>query len=368
MGRPLMGFVLTLKAAILLLVSASALAQYQLETVAEGLNHPWSIAFLPNGDMLVTERAGQLRVIRDGKLLPTPVAGVPKAYVAGQGGLLEVLLAQDFEKSRVIYLSYSYGERKRNTLRIAKAKLTDDRLTDVEVIFTAEPWRRAAFHYGGRMIWLPDGTLFTANGEGSRHKEQAQELDSHYGKSFRLNPDGSVPEDNPFVGKPDVRPEIWSYGHRNPQGIVYDPDTDSVYMHEHGPRGGDELNLVEPGKNYGWPKITYGINYSGTIITPHKALPGMEQPLIHWTPSIAPAGMTQYRGSAFPQWRNNLFVSALTERSVRRLTLKNRQVVDQEVMFKELGARIRDVRTGPDGFLYLLTDSPSGKVIRVRPK
>ncbi|MDM3872279.1 PQQ-dependent sugar dehydrogenase [Porticoccus sp. W117] len=351
-----------------LLFSSAAWAQYQVETVAEELNYPWSIAFLPGGDMLVTERGGQLRMIRDGRLLSQSISGVPKAHVQGQGGMLDVLLAEDFEQSGVVYLSYAHGDRKRKTLRIAKGKLVGMKLTDVEVIFSAEPWRDRAIHYGGRMVWLPDGTLLAANGDGGNHREQAQKLDNHYGKSIRLNPDGSVPKDNPYVGKPDVRPEIWSYGHRNPQAIVYDADSDSVYMHEHGPKGGDELNLVKPGKNYGWPAITYGIDYNGSIISPHTELPNMEQPLVYWVPSIAPAGMTQYKGSAFPQWQNNLFVAALKEQSVRRLTLDKGKVVDQEILFKELGARIRDVRTGPDGYLYLLTDSSSGKVLRVKPK
>lgn len=340
---------------------------YTIETVARGLEHPWSLAFLPDGRMLVTERAGRLRVIENGRLRPEPVPGVPPVYVRNQAGLFEVLPARDFDKSGVIYLSFAHGDAKANNTRLVRGRLQNNRLTDVQALFTAQPLRSTAAHYGGRMAWLPDGTLVLTLGDGFNYRERAQKLDDHLGKVVRLNADGSVPGDNPFVGRKDARPEIYSYGHRNPQGIVYDDNNNRLYMHEHGPRGGDELNLLAPGRNYGWPAITYGIDYSGAIISPYTQMKGMEQPLVHWTPSIAPAGMTLYNGKLFPDWQGDLFVSALVERSVRRLRLKEGQVAEQQVLFMELGERIRDVRAGPDGALYLLTDDSDGSVLKVVP-
>ncbi|UTW45764.1 PQQ-dependent sugar dehydrogenase [bacterium SCSIO 12696] len=341
--------------------------KYHVDTVAKGLEHPWAIAFLPNNDVLVSERAGRLRIIREGELLPTPVTGLPKIYARGQGGLLGLLPATDFADSKMLYMAYSHGDKNANTLRIARGKLQGNSLVDVEVIFTAEAWRSSSAHYGGRMLWLPDGTLLGATGDGGRHQEKAQTLDNMFGKSFRINSDGSVPEDNPFVNKAGALPEIWSYGHRNPQALVYDADTNIVYMHEHGAKGGDELNHILPGNNYGWPAITHGVNYNGSTISPYTSLPGMEQPLVYWVPSIAPSGMALYRGDKFASWRNNLFIAALKERSVRRLEMNKREVASQEVLFTELGERIREVQEGPDGYLYLLTDSPRGKVLRIRP-
>jgi aldose sugar dehydrogenase len=356
--------------AVLLMLAVPAVAAqkpYAIETVAEGLEHPWSLAFLPDGRMLVTERAGRLRVIENGRLRPEPVAGVPQAYVASQGGMHEVLPAPDFAKSRVIYLSFAYGKPSANGTRLVSARLEGNALEDVKVLFTAQPLKKGAAHFGGRLAWLPDGTLLLTLGDGFGYREQAQKLDNHFGKLVRLNPDGSVPKDNPFVGRQGALPEIYSYGHRNIQGIVYNGKAKRIYLHEHGPRGGDELNLILPGRNYGWPAITYGVDYSGAIISPYTEKEGMEQPLLQWTPSIAPAGMTQYTGTLFPQWQGDLFVSALAERSVRRLTLKDGKVTGQEILFKELGERMRDVRTGPDGALYLLTDNPKGRVLKVVP-
>lgn len=338
---------------------------YRMETVASGLEHPWCVAFLPDGRMLVTERAGRLRVIEGGKLLPDPVAGLPPAFVRGQGGLFDVLPARDFASSRVLYLSFAHGDRDANATRVVRARLDGHALKDVQVVFTAQPLKGTAAHFGGRMAWMSDGTLLLTLGDGFNHREQAQTLDNHFGKLVRINADGSVPRDNPFVDRKGALPEIYSYGHRNPQGLVVDGTR--LWMHEHGPRGGDELNLIEPGRNYGWPAITYGVDYSGAQISPYTEMKGMEQPRIHWTPSIAPAGLTRYDDALFPAWRGDLLVSALVERSVRRVDLDGDQVKGQELLFTDLGERLRDVRAGPDGALYLLTDAPQGRVLRVTP-
>jgi len=340
--------------------------EYTVSTVAEGLNHPWSIAFLPNKDLLVTERAGNLRIIRNGKLLEQKITGLPEILVRGQGGLMEVILDPDFINNQKLYLSYTSGTRSDNTLKVISAKLTDLSLQQVKVILTVSPSRDTAHHYGGRMAFLKDGTLLITSGEGFNFREQAQDLGSMMGKMLRINTDGSVPKDNPFVGQKDIHPEIYSYGHRNPQAILLSEDG-ILWQHEHGPKGGDELNIIKPGLNYGWPAITYGVDYSGAIISPYSEAEGMEQPVTYWVPSIAPSGMTEYQGDKFPQWRGNLFVAALAERSVRRLILKDRKVITQKIMLDELKQRIRDIRTGPDGYLYVLTDSDQGSVLKLLP-
>jgi aldose sugar dehydrogenase len=362
----------TIATLVLLLAPAPAFAAepaaaYAIETVAEGLDHPWSLAFLPDGRMLVTERAGRLRVIENGRLAPTPVAGMPPVYVDRQGGLFEVLPARDFAKSRVIYLSFAHGDKRANATRVVRARLGAQGLEDVQPIFTAQPLKDTPAHFGGRMAWLPDGTLMLTLGDGFEYREEAQNLGKHLGKLVRINADGSVPKNNPFTGRDGVLPEIYSYGHRNAQGIVYDEQAKRLYVHEHGPRGGDELNVIEPARNYGWPVITYGLDYSGAVISPFKEKPGMEQPFVQWTPSVAPAGMTQYTGKLFPQWRGDLLVSTLVEKSVRRVDLEGGKVVGQEVLFKEIGARLRDVRQGPEGAVYLLTDDDRGRVLKVVP-
>lgn len=341
---------------------------WRAETVAEGLVHPWSLAFLPDGRLLVTERAGRLRVIADGRLLPEPVTGVPEAFVASQAGLFEVLPAPDFEDSRLLYLSLASGERRANATRVVRGRLEGSALVAVEEVFLARPQQATPVHYGGRMLFLPDGTLLVTLGDGFNYREQAQALDSHFGTIVRVNADGSVPADNPFVNTPGALPEIWSYGHRNVQGILLDPVTGRVYAHEHGPRGGDELNLIEPGRNYGWPVVTHGVDYTGAIITPFTEREGMEPPLIDWTPSIAPAGMTRYDGALFPEWSGQLFIAALAGQHVVRVALDaDGQPTAQARLFEALGERFRDVRTGPDGSLYLLTDSPRGRVLRIVP-
>ena len=344
--------------------------RYRLTPVAAGLSFPWCLAFLPNGDALVTERSGALRVIRDGVLDPRPIAGVPPTYVRGQGGLFDVLPHPDFATNGLLYLSYAHGGRNGNATRIARARFDGERLADLTPVFTAEPEKRTPLHYGGRMLFLPDGTLLATTGDGYVHREEAQRLDNLLGKVVRLNDDGSIPPDNPFVNDADARGEIFSYGHRNPQGLALtaplgEANERTLYLHEHGPRGGDELNRLEPGRNYGWPLATFGVDYSGAVISPFTEYEGTEPPLVDWTPSIAPSGMAWYDGEAFPEWRGDLFVTSLVFKVVERIDLEGGRIVERHRMFEEIDARLRDVRVGPDGLLYILTDSADGRVIRV---
>jgi glucose/arabinose dehydrogenase len=353
--------------AVMLHAAAGYAYEFDYEYIASGLNHPTSLVFLDSSTALVTERNGALRYLRSGVLDPQEISGVPVVFVAGQAGLFDVVADPEFSRNNRIYLAYAQGEPKANTLKIASATLVNHQLQGVKVIFEAQPLRASAFHYGGRMVFLGDGTLLFSCGEGFEYREQAQSLGSHFGKTLRINKDGSVPGDNPFVGRKDARGEIYSYGHRNPQGLVLAPDN-SIYLHEHGPRGGDELNLVEAALNYGWPAITWGVDYSGAHVSPYSAYPGLEQPLLYWTPSIAPAGMAYYDGDEFPEWRGNLLVAALMEQSVRRIVLEGHTVASQESLFTDLGRRLRDVRVGPNGALYLLTDYADGEIIRVTAK
>ncbi len=350
----------------LVLAASPAFGGYQLNTLAEGLNHPWCLAFLPNGDMLVTERNGTLRVIRDGILSPQPIEGVPEVYARGQGGLFDVVPHPEFASNRLLYLTYAHGTRRENATRIARARFTGDALADLQVIFTMQPWKDTSHHFGGRLLFLPDGTLLLTTGDGYTYREAAQQLDSHLGKVLRLTDEGTAPPDNPFVKTPGARAEIWTLGHRNSQGLVLDGDG-RVYLHEHGPRGGDELNLIEPGKNYGWPVATFGIDYNGAVISPFTEYEGMTQPLLHWTPSIAPAGMAWHPGGVFPEWRDSLFVTSLVFNHVQRITIEDGQAGEPQRMFEEIDERIRDVRAAPDGRLYILTDSDNGRIIRVDP-
>jgi aldose sugar dehydrogenase len=353
---------------LLLALGGVQAQEYRVDTLVKGLEFPWSLAFLPDGRMLVTERAGRLRVIEKGVLVPEPVAGLPPVFVSGQAGLFEVLLDPQFASNKTLFLSFAHGSERRNHVRIVRARLEGNTLHDVVPIFTAMPAKRGDVHYGGRMAWLPDGTLVMGTGDGFNYREQAQKLDNHLGKIVRINRDGSVPADNPFVGNARALPEIYSLGHRNIQGMVFDADTGSLFAHEHGPRGGDEVNIIKGGRNYGWPLITYGVDYSGAIISPFTEKPGLEQPLLHWTPSIAPAGMTMYRGALFPEWRGSLLVSALAGEVVQRVAVVDGRAGEQEALFGELRTRFRDVRTGPDGAIYLLTDKSFGRVLRVVPK
>jgi glucose/arabinose dehydrogenase len=313
---------------LLATVCTGAMAQdgqtgYTIETVAEGLEHPWSLAFLPDGMMLVTERTGRLRVIDEGGLRAEPVGGLPPVFVSGQGGLFEVLPARDFAESRILYISYAHGDKDANHTRVLRARFDGRNLLDATAVFTSQPAKSGDAHFGGRMTWLPDGTLVMGLGDGFYFREDAQKLDTHLAKIIRIHPDGSVPADNPFVGQADAKPEIYSYGHRHVQAVVFDAASGLLYAHEHGPRGGDELNVIEPGRNYGWPMITYGRDYSRARISPFEELPGMEQPRTYWVPSIAPGGMTLYDGDVFPEWKGSLFVAALAEKSVRRVPMNS---------------------------------------------
>jgi glucose/arabinose dehydrogenase len=351
---------------LFLLVSSVQAAAYKVETVAEGLSYPWAIAFLPDGDMLVTERSGQLRRITNGELQQQPIANVPELHIDGQGGLLDIIPDPEFALNHKLFLSFSIGSKRANALRVISARLDDNKLEDITTIFTSSPTKDTPHHFGGRLALMPDQTLLITVGEGFAYREKAQALDNHFGKLIRLNKDGTVPADNPFVSSEDALPEIWTWGHRNQQGLLVSADG-AVWLHEHGPRGGDELNRIEPGKNYGWPAITHGVDYSGAYVSPFTEAEGMEQPVIYWVPSIAPSGFCEYTGDVFPQWQGNLFVAALAEKSVRRLVMKDGRVESQETMFTELEQRIREVRAGPDGYLYLLTDSDKGKILRVSP-
>jgi len=341
---------------------AAQAGAYRLETLAEGLEHPWSLAFLPGGGMLVTERPGRLRLIdAGGRLRPEPVAGVPAVHAAGQAGLFEVALAPDFARSARLYLSYACGDESANNTCLARATFDGSALSDVETIFEAQPKKRGNAHYGGRITFLADGTLVLTLGDGFDYREQAQDPRNHLGAIVRLHRDGSVPADNPFGN------EVWSYGHRNVQGIVHDGASARLLSHEHGPRGGDEINLIERGANYGWPIATRGVDYTGARITPYTEWPGTVTPLLGWTPSIAPAGLAIYRGALFPQWNGDLLVAALVARAVVRVQLEDGRAYERERLFGELDERIRDVRVGPEGAIYLLTDSVRGRVLRALP-
>ncbi len=352
---------------VLMAIVSMASAQpvtYTLTTLADKLDSPWSLVQLPDASFLVTLRGGELlRVARDGSR--TAISGTPSTYVAGQGGFFDIVLHPDFAANQTVYLSYASGTPAANGTAITRAILDGDSLRDAQQILLVKPLKDTPQHYGGKMLFLPDGTLLLSTGEGFEYREAAQDLDSELGKVLRINDDGSVPADNPFTGGPGER--IWSYGHRNAQGFALDPASGTVYQHEHGPRGGDEINVISPGKNYGWPAITDGVDYSGGHVSPFTAAAGMERPLVFWVPSIAPSGMVWYDGAAFPQWRGSLFLGALVDQEVRRIDLQDPDELIQESLFSELDARIRDVRMGQDGNLYLLTDGDDGKLVQVSP-
>jgi len=334
-------------------------AGHRLETWAEGLVLPWSIAFLPDGTALVTELGGQLRRLDATGTIGEPIENVPAVYFAGQGGLFDVLPHPDFSRNQLIYLSYAQGRMKNNGTAIARARLVENYLEEVEVIFRNFTRKDTAVHYGGRMAFLADGTLLLTTGDGFDYRESAQDVTSGLGKLIRINDDGSAAHGNPFAESPYV----YSYGMRNQQGLAVSR-SGVIWLHEHGPRGGDELNRIEPGVNYGWPAITYGVDYSGAVISPYTEWEGMAQPEHYWVPSIAPSGLTIYEGNLFPEWKGDLFVGALVNHEVRRLDVSGGKVIGEEALFSELDARIRDVRTGPDGALYILTPD---RIVRVVP-
>lgn len=350
---------------------------YRIDTVAVGLVNPWSMAFLPGGDMLITERPGRLRIVREGKLLETPVAGVPEVVSRGQGGLLEVALHPSFASNRLIYLSYSKstGDSAAATTAVVRGRFENDRLTNVEEIFLAQT-RGAPGHFGSRLVFDRNGFLFITVGDrvvpptGNLEAHPAQDLSKHHGTINRLHDDGRVPTDNPFVGREGARPEIWSYGHRNSQALAIHPETGDVWATEHGPQGGDELNLIKKGLNYGWPVIGFGVNYrTGSAIHSGTTRQGMEQPVHIWVPSIGVSGMLIYTGDKFPAWKGSVFAGGLVGEQLARLTLDGQRAELAEVLARRVG-RIRDVRQGPDGFIYLAIDNRQGAptpIVRLVP-
>ena len=339
---------------------------YRVVTVAEGLEHPWGMAFLPDGRMLVTELPGRLRIVSaDGKVSP-PIEGLPPIAPVGQGGLLDVALHPKFAENRLVYFSFAEPGPGGQGTAVSRGRLEGNALKDVQSVFSQKPKLSGGQHFGSRLVFAPDGTLYISMGERGQ-MERAQDRRNHQGTIARVNDDGSVPDDNPFVNTKGVLPEIYTWGNRNVQGMALNPWTGVVWAQEHGPMGGDEVNILKKGANYGWPKITYGLNYNGSVISDKTHMEGMEQPLLHWTPSIAPSGMAFYDGDKFPQWKGDLFVGALKDRHLRRVDLDGEKVVGQEKLLLELKERIRDVRDGPDGFLYVLTDAPDGRLLRLEP-
>jgi glucose/arabinose dehydrogenase len=348
---------------------ASSAGQLEVQTVASGLVHPWALAFLPDSKMLVTERPGRMRIVSvEGQLSP-PLKGVPEVWATGQGGLLDVVTDNAFAQSKTIYFCYSERTGGGGRTAVARARLNDGdgRLDEVKIIFRQDGPLSSGNHYGCRIVQANDGNLFITLGEHFTYRNEAQNLGNHLGKLIRIAPDGSAPPDNPFVGRDGAKPEIWSFGHRNEQGLAINPASGELWEIEHGPRGGDEVNIIGKGKNYGWPVIGYGIDYSGAKIHETTAKDGMEQPIKYWVPSIAPSGMAFYTGKLFPKWNGSLFTGALAGKMLVRLSLNGNTVTGEERLLQNLYERIRDVRQGPDGALWLLTDNSAGRILRVSP-
>jgi glucose/arabinose dehydrogenase len=353
----------------------AAASGFEKTTVVEGLEHPWSIAWLPDGAMLITERPGRLRIVRNGTLDPTAISGVPEVLATGQGGLMDVSLHPNFAQNRFIYLTYAHGSEDANRTRVARATFDGKTLSGMQVIFEVSQPKPGGQHFGSRITWLPDGTMLVAIGDGGNPpteldgdliRKQAQKLNSRLGKILRLNDDGSVPKDNPFASDANADPAIWSYGHRNIQGLTFDPTAQRVWSTEHGSRGGDELNQPQAGKNHGWPVVTYSQEYTGGEISNERSRPGMEDPKVVWTPAIAPSGLAFYTGDRFAQWKGDLFAGGLISQDVRRIDLdESGNVLGQDAI--SIGQRVRDVRQGPDGLLYILTDESNGQLICLEP-
>lgn len=348
---------------------------FQIVTILQNLEHPWGLTWLPDGTMLITERAGRVRIARDGGLDPTPISGLPDILAAGQGGLLDIAAHPNFEENRSVYFSYSHGNTSANRTRIARATFDGSSLNNWQVIFEVSQPKARAQHFGSRLEWLPDNTLLASIGdggnppielEGSFIRQQAQNLSSHLGKVIRINDDGSIPSNNPYVSNADAAPEVWSYGHRNIQGLALDTVTNQVWATEHGARGGDEVNQLAAGENYGWPVATHSREYSGGLISPETSLPGMLDPQLIWTPSIAPSGLEVYRGDIFPDWQGDLFAGGLVSQDIRHIQIdESGNVVGEESI--AIGQRVRDVQQGPDGLLYVLTDESNGQLLRFEP-
>jgi glucose/arabinose dehydrogenase len=355
----------------------------KITSLVSGLEHPWGMAWLPNGDILITERPGRLRIVRSGQLDPNPIPGIPEVSAASaqqvfasrQGGLLDIALHPRFAETLWVYFSYAHGTQNANRTRVARARFKGSLLADWEVIFEVKQAKEGGQHFGSRLIWLPDETLLISIGDGGNPpvklegdliRNQAQNRSSHLGKILRIRDDGSIPPDNPFL-KTEAEPEIWSYGHRNIQGMVFDPMQQKVWATEHGSRGGDELNWIQPGANYGWPLVSFSLEYTTqNPVAPKTTDPSMVDPKRVWSPSIAPSGLAVYTGDRFPQWQNNLFAGGLVSQDLRRIQVDDNGNVVAESIIK-IGQRVRDIRQGPDGYLYLLTDHPNGQLIRVEP-
>lgn len=342
----------------------SEVQAFRVETVLEGIDVPWGLAFLPDGSMLVTQRSGELFILRSGSNEHDAISGVPEVYTRGQGGLLDVELHPDYEENGWIYLSYSYPDDDGGHTAIMRARLDGNALTDQEVLFKGEPPTTGRVHFGSRIRFDSNRYMYFSIGDRGE-MENAQDLTNHSGKIFRLHDDGRIPADNPFVDDPNARPEIFTYGNRNAQGMAVHPDTDEVWTHEHGPRGGDELNIMRAGNNYGWPEITFGINYNGTIITEDTARAGMEQPVHYWTPSIAPSGMVFVTGDRYPEWKGNIMVGALAHQHLHRVVLDGNEVVHTERILEQIG-RVREVKMGADGYLYLGVEGTG--IVRLIPE
>lgn len=354
---------------------AAEQSAFRQVTLVEGLEHPWGMAWLPDGSILITERPGRLRLVRNGILEPQPIAGVPDVLALRQGGLMDVALHPNFEENRLVYLTYSQGTSQENHTRVARATFNGQSLENLQVIFQASPQKSGGQHFGSRLVWLADGTMLVSIGDGGNPplefdgqliRVQAQNLGNHLGKILRLHDDGRIPDDNPFVAVEDAEPSIWSYGHRNIQGLAVNRETGQIWSTEHGSRGGDELNLIKAGQNYGWPVVTHSREYSGGEISSERSRPGMVDPRVVWTPAIAPSGLTVYNGTRFPDWQGDLFAGGLVAQEVLRLDLDSSgNVVGQHAI--NFTQRVRDVRQGPDDLLYVLTDDRNGKLIRLEP-
>jgi glucose/arabinose dehydrogenase len=365
-------------AAVLLLTSCDTAAQrrsqpptaenvpaLRVDVVAEGLRHPWGLAFLPSGDMLVAERNGGVRLVRSGGSVQAVEGGPRNVLQEGQSGLLDVALDPRFAENGLAYISFVEGTTAANRTAIFRARFDRGALKEGRVIFRARPDKAGAVHPSGRMLFLPDETLLLAVGEGFEYREQAQDLRSHLGKVLRLDREGRPPKDNPFVGRANAAPEIYTYGHRNTLGLARDAQG-AIWQHENGPRGGDEVNLLRPGANYGWPLTSHGVNYDGTPVSNRREAPGIEKSVVIWVPSIAPSGFAIYQGEAFPAWRGDFFIGALAGQHLRRVRVRDGRAVEQAILLRNRNERIRDVRVGSDGFIYLLTDEEEGKVLRLR--